>query len=65
MKKQTEYATFLHQRIQPILNHYMLPSGYQFLSKFPTTIGGKIDRQTLLRMKLSLAHPSTTPWPDE
>ncbi|KAF7155443.1 hypothetical protein CNMCM5623_007514 [Aspergillus felis] len=64
-KEQTEYTTFLHQNVQPVLNQYMLPNGYQFLSKLPTTIGGKVDQQALLRMKLALAHPYGTPCSDK
>ncbi|KAJ5961718.1 hypothetical protein N7501_006659 [Penicillium viridicatum] len=63
--EQSEYVLYLHNSIRPILNHYMMPSGYQLLSEMPTTVGGKADRQRLLHMKLSLVHYSTTSDPYE
>ncbi|KAJ5712819.1 hypothetical protein N7493_009287 [Penicillium malachiteum] len=60
-QSKTDYATFLHQVVEPVLNYYMLPNGYQFLEELPTTVGGKVDRMALMRMNLSLVHPSVAP----
>ncbi|KAK5987499.1 Hybrid PKS-NRPS synthetase pynA [Cladobotryum mycophilum] len=50
----------LHRKVKPLLNYYMLPNGYQFLTKLPATLGGKVDRRNLLERKLELVFPSTT-----
>ena len=50
----------LHEGLGKHLNHYMLPSGYQFLNSLPVTIGGKVNRKTLLEMDLQLTYPSTS-----
>ena len=50
----------LHERLGKHLNYYMLPSGYQFLNSLPVTIGGKVDRKTLLSMETQLVYPSTS-----
>ncbi|PNY28233.1 Hybrid Polyketide synthase-nonribosomal peptide synthetase [Tolypocladium capitatum] len=52
-------VSHLHRKIKPHLNHYMLPNGYQFLSKLPTTLGGKVDRRSLLERQPELVYPST------
>jgi amino acid adenylation domain-containing protein/thioester reductase-like protein len=57
------FVSHLHRRIKPLLNYYMLPNGYQFLSKLPVTIGGKVDRRNLLTRQLELVHPSTVTTP--
>lgn len=51
-------VTVLHKKIGKHLNTYMLPNGYQFLENMPVTIGGKVDRQSLLNRELDLVHPS-------
>ena len=56
---QKAFVTYLHERLGNHLNSYMLPSGYQFLERLPVTIGGKVDRQNLLKRPLDLTHPST------
>ena len=50
----------VHERLGKHLNHYMLPSGYQFLNSLPVTIGGKVNRKALLEMDLQLTYPSTS-----
>ena len=50
----------LHERLGKHLNHYMLPSGYQYLNSLPVTIGGKVNRKALLEMDLQLTYPSTS-----
>lgn len=57
---KVEYATLLLRGIQAHLNDYMLPNGYQFLHALPVTVGGKVDRQRLLRMELDMTHPSSS-----
>ncbi|KAI0818234.1 hypothetical protein GGR55DRAFT_65463 [Xylaria sp. FL0064] len=37
----------------------MRPDGHQFLDELPTRIGGKVDRQSLLKRDLNLFQPST------
>ncbi|PHH63847.1 hypothetical protein CDD81_5404 [Ophiocordyceps australis] len=49
----------LHQSVKPHLNHYMLPSGYQFIDQLPLTIGGKVNRRELLERRLDLVYPSS------
>lgn len=55
---KTKLASELHRLGGKHLNSYMLPNGYQFLERLPTTIGGKVDRQALLKMSLSLVFPT-------
>ena len=43
---QQELAGFLKQTLPP----YMVPSRFQFLDKFPVTVGGKIDTDQLMSM---------------
>jgi thioester reductase-like protein len=57
--EKVAFVSHLHRKIKPLLNYYMLPSGYQFLAKLPVTIGGKVDRRNLLSRQLELVHPST------
>ncbi|GJN76281.1 putative Hybrid PKS-NRPS biosynthetic cluster [Purpureocillium lilacinum] len=52
-------VSHLHRKIKPHLNYYMLPNGYQFVEKLPTTLGGKVDRLNLLERQLELVHPSS------
>ena len=56
--EMNEYVLALHLRIKEHLNAYMLPNGYQFLDELPVTIGGKVDRQSLLTRDLQLVFPS-------
>ncbi|OBT53708.1 Hybrid PKS-NRPS [Pseudogymnoascus sp. 24MN13] len=56
--EEVQFVTTIHQRIGEHLNPYMLPNGYQFLSELPTTIGRKVNRQSLLLMDLRLTYPS-------
>lgn len=56
-KAKTDFALFLHESGLAKLNSYMLPVGYHFLEKLPVTVGGKVDRQTLLNMPLDLSYP--------
>ncbi|KAI2998093.1 hypothetical protein CAN33_0028820 [Aspergillus niger] len=59
-QERDEYANHLHRTAQGSLNQYMCPNGYQFLERLPMTIGGKVDRRSLLTMKLDLAQHTTT-----
>lgn len=52
-------VSHLHRKIKPHLNYYMLPNGYQFLTKLPATLGGKVDRRNLLERQLKLVFPSS------
>ncbi len=61
-QRQT-FVTSLHEKIGTYLNNYMLPNGYQFLDKLPVTIGGKVDRQNLLKRDLHLVFPSSVSSP--
>ncbi|KAI1365305.1 polyketide synthase [Xylaria arbuscula] len=60
-EQQVQLASKTEELIAPHLNDYMRPNGYQFLDKLPTTIGGKVDRQDLLKRDLDLVQPSTDP----
>ncbi|KAJ3579181.1 hypothetical protein NPX13_g1377 [Xylaria arbuscula] len=60
-EQQVRLASKTEELIAPHLNDYMRPDGYQFLDKLPTTIGGKVDRQDLLKRDLDLVQPSTDP----
>ncbi|KAI1812330.1 polyketide synthase [Poronia punctata] len=60
-EKQVEFVTAANEAIEPHLNDYMRPDGYQFLDEMPTTIGGKVDRQDLLNRDLDLVQPSSEP----
>ena len=53
-------VSMLHERLSNHLNYYMLPSGYQFLNSLPVTIGGKVDRKTLLATEMQLVYPSSS-----
>lgn len=53
-------VSMLHERLANHLNYYMLPSGYQFLNSLPVTIGGKVDRKTLLATETQLVYPSAS-----
>ncbi|KAL8999812.1 MAG: hypothetical protein Q9188_005811 [Gyalolechia gomerana] len=59
-KQKTAFVTSLHKKIGVYLNNYMLPNGYQFLESLPVTIGGKVDRQSLLGWDLDLVLPSSS-----
>ncbi|KAL8810346.1 MAG: hypothetical protein Q9200_002647 [Gallowayella weberi] len=63
-KRKTAFVTSLHEKIGIYLNSYMLPNGYQFLDSLPLTIGGKVDRQSLLGRDLDLVLPSSGPTED-
>ncbi|OAA43302.1 polyketide synthase [Metarhizium rileyi] len=52
-------VSYLHRKIKPQLNYYMLPNGYQFLPRLPPTLGGKVDRRNLLERQLELLFPSS------
>lgn len=56
--EQVAYVTTLHEAIGRHLNTYMLPSGYQFLSELPVTVGGKVDLRNLQTRSLQLTFPS-------
>ncbi|KAI0205149.1 polyketide synthase [Astrocystis sublimbata] len=56
--EQKVLVTDIHHAISTRLNHYMLPNGYQFLDRLPTTIGGKVDLKDLRRRQLDLLQPS-------
>lgn len=56
-EERQELVAHLHASLSKHLNYYMLPSGYQFLSSLPVTIGGKVDRKAFLNMDLSLTYP--------
>ncbi|KFY44312.1 hypothetical protein V494_01542 [Pseudogymnoascus sp. VKM F-4513 (FW-928)] len=58
-KEVQEFINAIHAKIQLHLNSYMLPNGYEVLSALPVTIGGKVDRQNLLKRDLQLIFPST------
>ena len=53
-------VSMLHEKLAKHLNYYMLPSGYQFLNSLPITIGGKVDRKTLLATDTQLVYPSSS-----
>ena len=53
-------VSILHEKLANHLNYYMLPSGYQFLNSLPVTIGGKVDRKSLLSTDMQLVYPSST-----
>ena len=57
--EKVNYITKIHQDIGKTLNGYMLPNGYEVLENLPVTIGGKVDRQNLLKRELNLLQPST------
>ncbi|KAL8857831.1 MAG: hypothetical protein Q9178_005587 [Gyalolechia marmorata] len=63
-RQKRAFVTSLHEKIGIYLNNYMLPNGYQFLESLPTTIGGKVDRQSLLSRDLDLVLPSSGPSED-
>ena len=52
-----EVVNLTHDGLKARLNSYMLPSGYQLLDSLPLLPSGKVDRQWLLQMQLSLHHP--------
>ena len=56
--QQQNFINMLHSRIGKHLNFYMLPNGYQILEELPVLIGGKVDRQKLLKSDLVLLYPS-------
>ena len=58
--EKQELVSMLHEKLANHLNYYMLPSGYQFLNSLPVTIGGKVDRKTLLTMETQFVYPSST-----
>jgi thioester reductase-like protein len=60
LEEKTSFVSNIHAKVKPHLNSYMLPNGYHFLAKLPTTIGGKVDRRNLLNRSLDLVYPSTT-----
>ncbi|KAB8238375.1 uncharacterized protein BDW43DRAFT_306237 [Aspergillus alliaceus] len=47
----------LHHGLSKRLSNYMVPSAYHILSQLPQTIGGKTDRQRLLKTPLNLIYP--------
>ncbi|PYH97071.1 lovastatin nonaketide synthase [Aspergillus ellipticus CBS 707.79] len=49
-----------HEAIKQSMNHYMLPSCYQVLEKFPTLISGKMDRPALAKLSLDPVFPGIT-----
>ncbi|KAK1445344.1 beta-ketoacyl synthase domain-containing protein [Colletotrichum cuscutae] len=53
------FVSTIHRKIKPHLNDYMLPNAYNFLTKLPVTIGGKVDRRNLLSRDLELLYPTT------
>lgn len=56
------FAQRLHRSLPESLNKYMVPAGYCFLEAMPTTIGGKADRQNLLKRDLeNLIRPGLIP----
>ncbi|KAL4784866.1 hypothetical protein BJX76DRAFT_367271 [Aspergillus varians] len=55
--KQSAFAFRLNKLASKHLNPYMLPSAYQFMDNLPTTIGGKVDLQRLLKSPLTLTYP--------
>lgn len=57
MEKRT-FVRLMNQKIGDYLNAYMIPHAYQFLENFPVTIGGKVDRSSLLKRELDLVYPS-------
>ncbi|KAI4105286.1 MAG: hypothetical protein L6R37_002834 [Teloschistes peruensis] len=63
-EQRAAFVTSLHEKIGVHLNTYMLPNGYQFLDSLPVTIGGKVDRQSLLGRDLDLVLPLTGPSKD-
>ncbi|KAL8701333.1 MAG: hypothetical protein Q9224_000549, partial [Gallowayella concinna] len=63
-QKTAAFVTSLHEKIGVYLNTYMLPNGYHFLDSLPLTIGGKVDRQSLLGRDLDLVLPSSGPSED-
>lgn len=56
-REQAAFAFRLNQMASRYLNGYMLPSAYQFVEKLPTTIGGKVDMQRLLKCPLTPVFP--------
>ncbi|KAL2869028.1 uncharacterized protein BJX67DRAFT_379511 [Aspergillus lucknowensis] len=56
-EKKSAFAFRLNELAGKHLNPYMLPSAYQFMDSLPTTIGGKVDLQRLLKYPLALTYP--------
>lgn len=54
-----EFVQRLHDRLPKALNRFMIPAGYDFLEALPSTIGGKVDIQSLLERPLNLVRPGT------
>lgn len=53
--QQTQFISTIRQYAEKKLPHYMIPSAYIFLSSFPLTANGKIDRKQLAKLQPNCA----------
>jgi len=57
-RSEAEFKTILRTQLSQLLPPYMVPSRFEFLSEMPRLTSGKIDRNKLKKMELSVTRSS-------